>query len=113
MNNSLLKSKEEQLAAVENARSFMSHPFWGTFKAIVDANIALVRNRLATETFEDVADVKRLQDKIRAYEEVVGTPEIIIEAYDPNVEKMEEVKTDPFQSIEEFRVELRKARNNA
>src|SRR3989304_3176780 len=104
MKDNLLNTEEKQKVAVENARSFLAHPFWQTYKGIVDTNIQIIKNRLSTEEFKDVEEVKRLQDKIKAYEEVIGTPEMIIDAFDPaDNGEVEGNPGDPYESIEQFR----------
>ena len=110
MKDNLLDTEQKQADAVGNAKSFMVHPFWPVFEGILKANILVLKNRLATEEFTKVEEVQEIQKKIQAYEDAMGVPAFIIERYSPDSTFNEEVEVDPFQNIEQFRLELRKQR---
>lgn len=107
-----LDTPEKQAAAVVNAKAFMADPFWKIIVDIVKNDVALIKNRLATEEFENVSEIRILQNKIIAYEEVIGTPEMIIEKYDPDYQTPDTTaeSIDPYESLTEFRVNMRRAR---
>lgn len=107
-----LDTEQKQGEAIANAQSFIVHPFWATFKGILEANIAVLKNRLATEEFEKVEMVQEIQKKIQAYQEALEVPTLIIERYSPKSSFTGEPNMDPYESIEDFRLDLKKKRNS-
>lgn len=107
-----LNTDEKQKEAVANAKSFLMHPFWIYLKSLVENDINLLKRRLATEEFEDIKEIHKIQQKITAYEDILETPSMVIEKYDPETKQIDvtENSLDPYESIEEFRLNLRRDR---
>lgn len=109
-----LDTPERQQAAVAEAKSFIMHPFWSILVEIVKNDVSLLKNRLATEEFEDISEIKTIQQKIIAYQDVIGTPLMIIEKYDPDFNApTPDENPDPFETIEEFRLNMKKQRKSS
>ena len=105
----LFDTDEKQKQAIGLFISLKEHPGWKLLVQVLEENIAILSRRLETEEFENIDQMKAVQRTRQAYEDAKNTPDMIIESYSrENTEN--DPGVDPFQSIEEFRAELRKRR---
>jgi len=105
----LFDTDDKKQTAITAFADLQNHPGWKFFVQIMEANIQLLTGRLETEVFETLDDMKAVQRTRQAYVDALNTPAMIIEAFSrDNTENPPNI--DPFQSIEEFRIELRQKR---
>jgi hypothetical protein len=109
MKDDIFDTTEKQQNAIALFNDMKNHPGWILFVKVLQANIAILSRRLEVEEFESIDKMKAVQRTRQAYEDALNTPDMIIEAYSrDNSENNPGV--DPYQSIEEFRLTLRKQR---
>jgi len=72
-------TKDKRNSAVSNFKTLVEQPGWKLFEAIIRANIEVVRYQILhgvdNETKEDI---DRKRDKLRVYEECLGTPDFMV-----------------------------------
>lgn len=93
--------QKDREQALLDFKALINSSGWQRVQFIVNANIEVVKglilNGLEGETKETI---DRLRDKLRVYQEVIGTPEYWINKLEPQ-EGTEEFNDDPFTSVEE------------
>lgn len=80
MKNELFKTEEDIHSAVAHFKTLKKHAGWKILEEIVLANIEELKNQIL-EGFENETkeQIDRKRDKLKAYEEVIGTPDYWIE----------------------------------
>lgn len=96
----LSNDKNRQLA-IDNLKSLLVHPGWLIVKDIVEANIEVLKNQILIGVGEEtIEEVRRLRDKLSVHEEIINTPETIIEKLTPNISD-NIPSDDPYGKIED------------
>lgn len=102
MDNKLLKSQKDIDAAIGNLRQLKSTAGWQLLVQIVQANMRVLEEQIlngvegATED-----DMNRKRDKLKAYKEVIETPDFIIHRYDEPAEYQDE--SDPYHTVDSLK----------
>jgi hypothetical protein len=104
MEDKLFDTKEKRDLAISQMANLKSDAGWLLVISILDANIEIIKdqilNGLDNETKESI---DRLRDKLQAYQNLKGTPDMIIKQLTEG-ESITPV-IDPFQTVEELRKE--------
>jgi hypothetical protein len=92
------KNREQSLA---DFTSLLKHPGWMLVQSICYANIDLIRNQIieGIGESESMETINRLRDKLKAYQDVINTPEYWIDKLKP-VEPSLHNEDDPFTTVE-------------
>lgn len=103
----LFNTKEDIEVAVANFKTLQSHAGWQLLKDIVEENIKILEQQILNGFEEETKEeIDRKRDKLKAYKEVIGTPDYWIEKLkDP--EPFDD-ENDPYHTLET----LHKARRN-
>lgn len=93
------ENREKSLA---DLKSLQEHPGWILVKMIADENIERLRSRIVDGEGNDetLDSIKRLRDLLKAYRDVIGTPEWMIKKLQPSQE-ITHNEDDPFPFVEE------------
>lgn len=109
MTDNLFDTKDKRNLAVLNMKNLIVSPGWQLIVAILDANIEVVRNQILEGVDNETKEtIEILRDKLRAYQNLRNTPEMIIKqltedsAITPNL--------DPYATMSEF-LQERKNKN--
>jgi len=95
----LFNTPEEIKAAVANFKTLKLHPGWQSLKEIVDANIKVLEEQILNGIEDETKEtIDRKRDKLRAYKEIIGTPDFWINKFEsPQIVQQEE---DPYYTTE-------------
>jgi hypothetical protein len=108
----LFKTEDQQKLAVAQFTDLMNHPGWKLYVAILDDRIKTLGDRLTNEDFLTVEQMTLVQKLRKCTEDNKNVPKVVIDMY-MNPAKGEAPSLDSYEDIEEFRLNLRKARGNA
>jgi len=107
----LIDTPDKMNVMVANFRTLKDHAGWLLLKEIVEANIKVLEDQILNGiNVEGIVETKELidrkRDKLKAYREVINTP-------DEWIAKLETVETkqvedDPFHTLESLRKEKKK-----
>jgi hypothetical protein len=103
----LFNTKEEIETAVAHFKALKTNAGWQLLEDIVGANIKILEEQILNGFEEETKEeIDRKRDKLKAYKEVIGTPDYWIEKLkDP--EPFDD-ENDPYHTLET----LHKARRN-
>lgn len=95
-------SPENREKSLADLKSLLDNPGWVLVKEIADKNIerlkALILDGIGND--ETLDSVKRLRDRLKAYQDIIGTPEWMIKKLQP-VKEVTHNEDDPFPFVEE------------
>lgn len=107
MNNDLFTTKEDIVAAVANFKALKSTAGWQLLIEIVGANIKVLEKQILDGFDEETKEqIDRKRDKLRAYKEVIETPDYWIE----RLESPEPFKEsdDPYHTVDSLKKSRKK-----
>jgi len=99
--NELFDTKDRRDLAIAQFKNLKLDAGWGLLKTIVDANIRVLEVQILDGVDGDTKEtIDRKRDKLRAYKEVIGTPDYWIE----NLQTPERYKddNDPYHTKEDL-----------
>jgi len=107
MSQNLFETKEDINAAVANFKTLKEVAGWQLLVGIVEANIKELEKQIL-EGFDDETkeQIDRRRDKLKAYKEVIETPDYWISRLNDPIPFEEEA--DPYHTVES----LKKSRDN-
>ncbi len=98
----LFNTPEKINLAVASFRTLKDHAGWQLLKEIVDANIKVLEDQILNGLEDETKEsIDRKRDKLKAYKEVIGTPDFWINRLESPKPFKEE--TDPYYSIGELK----------
>lgn len=104
MEDKLFDTKEKREIAISNMVNLKANSGWLLVVAIIDANIDLIKQQIIEGVEDETKEtINRLRDRLKAYENLKTTPDMIIKQLTQG-----EVVTpviDPFQTVEQLREE--------
>lgn len=93
------ESPKNREKALNDFQDLIKHPGWQLVQTIALENIEVIKNQiiegLGDETVESIA---MLRFKLKAYKDVINTPEFWIERLKPVVESYED-EDDPYETV--------------
>lgn len=104
MKNELFKTEEDIKEAVANFRALKQTAGWQLLFQIVEANIKILEQQIL-DGFEDETkeQIDRKRDKLRAYKEVIETPDYWINRLTTNPVAPE--VEDPYHTVDSLKEE--------
>lgn len=93
--NTLFDTKDKIDMAVANFKDLKLHAGWQLLKQIVDANIEVLSEQILNGVEGDTKEsIDRKRDKLKAYKEVIGTPDYWIKQFESPIPFQDD--DDPF-----------------
>lgn len=100
--NNLFDTKDKIDTAVANFKDLKLHVGWQLLKQIVDANIRVLEEQILDGVDGDTKEsIDRKRDKLRAYKEVIGTPDYWIKQLENPIPFQDD--NDPFYNQENIK----------
>ena len=88
------KNQEKYLG---DFKTLLNSPGWTLFVSIAQANMDVIREQIIRGIGEETLEsVNRLRDRLKIYEDLISTPEQMIEKLTPS-EKVENNEDDPYE----------------
>jgi len=107
MINNLFETEEDIRAAVANFKALKKTAGWQLLEQIVNANVEVLQEQIL-EGFENETkeEIDRKRDKLKAYKEVITTPDFWIGKL--SSDKADEKVEDPYYTVESLSKERSK-----
>ena len=103
----LFNTKEKSSLLLANFKMLKEHAGWQVLVQIVEANIKVLEDQILNGFEEETKDqIDRKRDKLKAYKEVITTPDSWITKLESPVPFKEE--SDPYDTIESLSKHMRK-----
>jgi hypothetical protein len=94
-------TSEKIESAVSNFKNLLNASGWKIFVEIVEANMDVVKDRILTGVEgETKEEIDRLRDKLKVYEEVINTPQNMINKFISSDTEVPDV--DPYETMEDL-----------
>jgi hypothetical protein len=110
--DTLFDTEDKRSMAVTAFTDLQNHPGWKLFTAIINANIEFLSKCLVEDDFDSPEEIKSIQFMLKAYKNAKNIPQDRITNFTPSTDEVEP-NVESFQTIEQFRAELRKTRKTA
>jgi hypothetical protein len=107
--DTLFDTEGKRSLAVTAFTDLQNHSGWRLFTAVIDANIEFLNKCLVEDDFDSPEEIKSIQFMLKAYKNAKNIPQDRIDSFTPNADQ-KEPNMESYQTIEEFRAELRKSR---
>jgi len=92
-----ISTQDKKDEVVVHFKNLISSPGWLLYEQIVKENIEVARNNILNGIAnEKLSDIKRLRDILAVQEEMINTPQKMIESLSNKVEILE-TDEDPYQ----------------
>ncbi len=102
MEDKLFDTKQKRDLAIANMVNLKTNPGWVLVISILDANIEVLKNQILNGIEDETKEtIDRLRDKLKAYENLKSTPDMIIKQL--TEDKPIAPVFDPFQTVEELK----------
>jgi len=96
--NELFDTPEKAEVALAQFRQLQTTEGWVLFKKIVQANIDVLKEQIINGLEgESPEAMDRKRDKLKAYEDIIGTPEMMIKKLTPSTPSHDE--NDPYDTV--------------
>jgi hypothetical protein len=98
MDPTLFDTKEKVELALANFKTLRDHPGWIQVKGIVDYNIKLLEEQILYGVEDETKEqIDRKRDKLKAYKDVISTPDYWISQLEPKKPQVNE--DDPYDTV--------------
>ena len=102
MINELFNTKEKANLAMSSFKTLKGHAGWQMLVEIVEGNIKVLEDQILNGYEDETKEtIDRKRDKLKAYKEVIGTPDFWIAKLSSPVPFKEE--EDPFDTVESLK----------
>jgi hypothetical protein len=102
MEDKLFDTKEKRELATASMVNLKTNPGWVLILSILDANIEVLKNQILNGIDDETKEtIDRLRDKLKAYENLKNTPDMVIKQLTEDV--LVAPVFDPFQTIEDLK----------
>lgn len=109
--DNLFDTPEKVEEALAHFRQLQDSAGWQLFKKIVQGNIEVLKEQILNGVEgESPESMDRKRDKLKAYEDIIGTPEMMIERLTPTAPVHDE--NDPFDTVETIKQRRRKGKQD-
>jgi hypothetical protein len=98
----LFDTQEKINLAVSNFKTLKDHAGWQLLVEIVEANMKVLEDQILNGFENETKDeIDRKRDKLKAYKEIVGTPDFWIDKFKENAPFKED--NDPYFTVESYK----------
>lgn len=103
----LFDTPEKAEEALAHFRQLQSSAGWQLYAKIVQANIEILKEQIINGVEGATPEeMDRKRDKLKAYEECIGTPDMMIKRLTPTRPIVDE--NDPYETVESMKEQRRK-----